>query len=321
MKNNQISGFLPSKMEFPKASAIDLSSNQLSGTIPKLPVYLTSLDLSRNNFTGPLPLDFGAPGLTTLLLYKNSISGTIPSSLCKLRLLTLLDLSDNKLTGSLPDCLEDKSTINMTSLSIQSLNLKNNSLSGEFPLFLRNCQQLIYLDLSQNLFSGILPVWIEEDLPFLSFLRLRYNMFYGCIPVELAILVKLQYLDLAYNNFTGSIPKSLVRCTGMRVIPDKAGEFENIIHSAYSVDAYQMTEYKEASTIVTKGQEKLYTGEIIYMVNLDLSCNNFFGEIPTEIGTLVALKNLNLSWNGFRASSFPRDSIRTEMTNTIEKSI
>ncbi|CAL5065082.1 unnamed protein product [Urochloa decumbens] len=299
MRNNQISGFLPSKLEFPKANAIDLSSNQLSGTIPELPVYLTRLDLSRNNVSGPLPLDFGAPGLLTLLLYKNSISGSIPSSLCKLRQLQLVDLSDNKLTGSIPDCVEDKSTINMANWSIQSLNLKNNSLSGEFPLFLRNCQQLVYLDLSQNLFSGILPAWIGEDLPSLAFLRLRYNMFYGCIPVELTNMVKLQYLDLAYNNLTGSLPKSLVHCKGMILIQDKDGEFENIIHSAYPVDADQMIEYTETSTIVMKGQERLYTGEIIYMVNLDLSCNNLFGEIPQEISTLVELKNLNLSWNSF----------------------
>jgi len=211
----------------------------------------------------------------------------------------LLDLSDNKLTGSVPDCVEDKSTIYMASWSIQSLNLKNNSFSGEFPLFLRNCQQLVFLDLSQNLFSGILPAWIGEDLPSLAFLRLRYNMFYGCIPVELTNLVKLQYLDLAYNNLTGGIPKSLVRCIGMILTQDKAGEFENIIHSAYTVDSDDMIEYTETSTVVMKGQERLYTGEIIYVVNLDLSCNDLSGEIPPEIGTLVALKNLNLSWNGF----------------------
>jgi hypothetical protein len=72
---------------------IDLSSNQFSGTIPKLPINLTDLDLSRNNFLGPLPLYFGAPSLVTLVLFDNSISGNIPSSLCKLRSLLMLDIS------------------------------------------------------------------------------------------------------------------------------------------------------------------------------------------------------------------------------------
>jgi hypothetical protein len=48
-----------------------------------------------------------------------------------------------------------------------------------------------------------------------------------------------------------------------------------------------------------KGQERLYTGEIVYMVNVDLSCNHLTGEIPAEISALVVLKNLNLSWNNF----------------------
>lgn len=57
--------------------------------------------------------------------------------------------------------------------------------------------------------------------------------------------------------------------------------------------------YSQNFWLITKGQERLYTGQILYMVNLDLSCNNITGEIPEEIGTLVALKSLNLSWNAF----------------------
>ncbi|KAG2589862.1 receptor-like protein EIX1 [Panicum virgatum] len=299
MRTNQISGFLSPKIELMRASAMDLSSNQFSGPIPKLPINLTDLDLSRNNLYGPLPLDFGAPRLGTLFLYDNLISGTIPSSLCKLRLLRFLDLSGNKLTGTLPDCQDYESTTNMTGLNIRNLSLRNNNLSGEFPLFLQYCQQLIFLDLSDNQFFGTLDSWIGNKLPSLAFMRLRHNKFCGHIPLGLTNLINLQYLDLAYNNLSGIIPKSIVNWKGMALRDEQDDRYDDPMSSGFSFGLNEMMDYNDNVTVVTKGQEQLYTGEIVYMVNLDLSCNDLTGEIPAEISTLVALNNLNLSWNAF----------------------
>uniref|UniRef100_A0A0E0C4B6 non-specific serine/threonine protein kinase n=1 Tax=Oryza meridionalis TaxID=40149 RepID=A0A0E0C4B6_9ORYZ len=299
IRNNQISGLLPSTMEFMAAKAMDFSSNQLSGPIPKLPINLTGLDLSRNRLSGPLPAYFGAPGLGTLLLFDNYISGTIPS-LCEFQFLWLVDISGNKLTGSIPDCSFNTSTKN-TSLNIVNLSSGNNKLSGKFPSFLQNCHKLVFLDLANNQLSGPLPVWIGEKLPSLAFLRLRSNMFYGHIPVELTKLVNLQYLDLAYNNISGSLPESFVNFKGMVVTRNYNNDdkIPDPFASATLFDDNEMIDFTDNFKVVTKGQEQLYTGEIIYMVNLDLSCNNIIGKIPEEIGTLVALKNLNLSWNAF----------------------
>jgi hypothetical protein len=55
--------------------------------------------------------------------------------------------------------------------------------------------------------------------------------------------------------------------------------------------------YTDSLLVDTKGQQLEYTSGIAYMVNIDLSCNGLTGQIPSEIGMLVALKNLNLSWN------------------------
>jgi Leucine-rich repeat (LRR) protein len=294
MGHNQLSGYLPSTMEFMTSFKMDLSSNNFSGPIPKLPVNLTDLDLSGNKFSS-LPFDFGAPRLATLHLPDNSISGTIPSSLCKLESLMILDLSRNKLTGSIPDCLVNQSTTKTTSLSITHLSLTNNKLSGDFPSFLQRCKQLIVLDLAYNQFSGTLPSWIGEKLSSLVFLRLRSNMFYGHIPVELTMLTNLQFLDLSYNNISGHIPKSIVNYTGMIRMRDPGSALTFVLAYMH----YDPAHYGENFTVVTKGQERLYTGEIVYMVNLDLSCNSITGDIPEEIGTLVALKSLNLSWNDF----------------------
>jgi Leucine-rich repeat (LRR) protein len=172
MQNNQIRGVLPHAMEFMSIQEMNLRSNQFSGPIPKLPTNLISLDLGRNNISGPLPVDFGALGLESLILFDNSISGTIPSSLCQLQSLKLLDLSGNELSGSCPDCLVDASMTNMTYLGLVNLILRDNHLSGEFPSFLQYCPLLRFLDLAHNQFSGSLPLWIGEKLPYLAFLRL-----------------------------------------------------------------------------------------------------------------------------------------------------
>jgi Leucine-rich repeat (LRR) protein len=296
IRNNHITGVLPSTMEFMSAEKMDFSSNQLGGPIPKLPINLTSLDLSRNNVVGPLPPEFGAARLTTLVLYNNMISGAIPSSFCKLQTLRLLDLSRNNLNGPITDCLVNESSTNIAYLGIINLSLRDNNLSGEFPSLLQKCPQLIFLDLGHNRFSGALPAWIGEKLLSLSFLRLRSNMFDGHIPAELTKLVNIQYLDLAYNNISGSVPRSIGNCIGMtqtRDISDDAFTTVSLFGDNKLVD------YTENFMVLTKGQERLYTGEIIYMVNLDLSCNSLTGEIPREISALVALKNLNLSWNNF----------------------
>jgi hypothetical protein len=42
--------------------------------------------------------------------------------------------------------------------SITTLELSNNSLSGQFPPFLQNCTNLTLLDLGEYIFSGSLPV-------------------------------------------------------------------------------------------------------------------------------------------------------------------
>ncbi|KAJ9678926.1 hypothetical protein PVL29_020971 [Vitis rotundifolia] len=86
--------------------SIDLSSNKLSGEIPKEVidlVELVSLNLSRNNLTGRIPTRIGQlKSFEVLDLSQNQLFGEIPASLVEISGLSVLDLSDNNLFGKIP---------------------------------------------------------------------------------------------------------------------------------------------------------------------------------------------------------------------------
>ncbi|KAK7383406.1 hypothetical protein VNO78_29085 [Psophocarpus tetragonolobus] len=85
---------------------IDMSSNNLSGTIPPQMFSLTglnTLNLSHNKLTGQIPNEIGnMKNLESLDFSTNQLSGEIPQSLSSLSFLEYLNLSYNNLKGKIP---------------------------------------------------------------------------------------------------------------------------------------------------------------------------------------------------------------------------
>ncbi|KAM3300809.1 hypothetical protein ACQJBY_041703 [Aegilops geniculata] len=309
---NHLSGNLPLNLEFMSVIKLLMQSNLLTGLIPKLSRTTEILDISRNSLNGFVP-NFQAPQLRAAVLFSNSITGTIPKTICRMQKLRVLDLSNNLLSKELPDCgikelkQGNPSSSNSSkvrslryfSLRITSFLLSNNSFSSGFPLFLRQCPRLVFLDLTQNKFTGELPGWISEAMPGLVMLRLRSNKFSGHIPVEIMGLQDVCILDLSNNNFSGAIPKYLEKLKALTHTSTSNNiSFDNPFDEGYHSSMSMSSSLSNDSfLVVIKGHLLEYRENTRYLMSIDLSCNSLMGEIPEDLTSLVGLINLNLSSN------------------------
>ena len=131
---------------------MNLSFNHFSGF--ELPLNILPwknmryLDLCSNMLQGLLP----TPPLSTNYFFasNNNLTGRIPSMICMLNALQVLDLS-NQLISQIPHCLGNFSN----SLSI--LNMRNNSFQGKLPENFTKGSNLRMPDLSLNIINGKFP--------------------------------------------------------------------------------------------------------------------------------------------------------------------
>lgn len=106
--------------------------------------FLTTLDLSNNDFTGQIPSSLeNLSNITTLDLSRNYFNGTIPSSIGNLSRLTSLDFSHNSFVGEVLPSLAYLSHLTF-------LNLSNNNFSGRIPSLFGNLSNLTTFRLSRN---------------------------------------------------------------------------------------------------------------------------------------------------------------------------
>ncbi|CAB4312324.1 unnamed protein product [Prunus armeniaca] len=106
LRNCSLQGPIPDLSGIPNLGYIDLSSNQLNGSLPsgKLSDEITTINLSNNNLTGRIPANFsGLPHLQKLSISNNSLDGSVPATLWQNRTLNaterlILELQNNNLT-------------------------------------------------------------------------------------------------------------------------------------------------------------------------------------------------------------------------------
>ena len=189
-----------------RVSSLELSRNRLTGPIPTALanlVQLENLDLAANNLGGLIPPEVGSlTQLSSLILSTNDLSGPIPVELGDLANLRRLKLGGNELSGPIPTELGDLANLRDLSLA------RNGYLSGPIPAELGNLVNLTYLELERNNLTGPIPGRLGSLIQ-LSRLDLHANDLSGPIPAELGNLVNLRYLFLRGNDLRGPIPARL----------------------------------------------------------------------------------------------------------------
>jgi len=173
LRCNQFSGKIPTELcQLHSLMVMDFASNGLSGAIPNclhnITTMLSSDALTRQvGFFLNLPISNIQMICTITMLIKGN-------ELEYFNWMNVIDLSNNKLSGSVP--------LEMYMLTgIQSLNLSHNMFSGTIPKEVGNMELLESVDLSRNLFSGEIPQTMSS-LHFLEVLNLSFNNFMGKIP-------------------------------------------------------------------------------------------------------------------------------------------
>ncbi|XP_050368505.1 receptor-like protein EIX2 [Argentina anserina] len=327
LSNNQLRGKLPNLKHF--EAYVNLKNNYLEGSVPLWP-NVTYLKLGGNRFSGTIPSNIGQEmlKLISLDLSRNSLSGSIPRSLTKLKSLTSIDLSRNYLSGSIPK--------NWNGSGVETIDFSNNNLSGQFPpnlcsqqpsLFwlrlsnnnlsgdlgssLQNCQNLYTLDLGGNKFSGVIPQWIGQDLQSLHLLLLGENKFTGSIPHQLCALSRLHALDLSHNKLSGSIPRCLGNLTQLTNSGGMPQPFPSL-EDTPDMEPWHID-------LDPKGVEYEYTTILPLVNTIDLSGNNLSGEIPEEMRSLSTLGSLNLSRN-ILTGKIPKDMGSLKQLQTLDLS-
>ncbi|XVF79486.1 hypothetical protein PTKIN_Ptkin14bG0226600 [Pterospermum kingtungense] len=280
-------GFPKSNWSSPLENLL-VARTSFSGGLPESIGNLKSLQglgIVSCNLSRSIPRSLGnLSQLRYLFLQSNHFSGKIPSSLTNLTQLTVLYITYNQLEGSIPDCPN-------AFPNLSTLYLSYNLLSGTTPSWLYNHPILTDLDLSNNQFTGHIH---EFQHSFLQYIHFGNNKFQGSIPSSIPKLVNLRSLDLSSNSLKGTI--SL----------DMFSKLQNLSYLDLSFNSLSVSSSNELTEICNMKLLEI----------LDLSHNNFYGNIPQCIGNFSQnLSSLNLKMNKFHGIIPPAFAKRCGLKN------
>lgn len=180
---------------------------------------VTAINLSANNLVGSLPSElYSLTALQYLYISFNGLEGSLDGTIRNLNQLQVLWASNNMISGTLPDGIGGLD-------SLKTLYLNNNQFSGTIPDSIGFPDKLENINLSYNAFGGSLPTSLGALLN-LKYLTLNNNKLKDSVPDGLTAMVKLRSLKLDNNYFT-----YLPDLTGIPGLDNTSGNSVFTIHA------------------------------------------------------------------------------------------
>ncbi|CAN1813401.1 Receptor-like protein 7 [Linum perenne] len=298
LSHNNLVGFEVHRFSSRYFTVFDMHDNQFEGNLPFIPSP-SYVDISHNHYSGSFPTEFFNNQYFRaffLSLSNNRFTGIIPTSICNLANLEVVDFSNNYFNGDVGNnkisdvfpCIQGIKS------SLRVLIFRNNLFHGSLWCSygdLTTWQQLQIVDLAFNNFSGplndkFLLTWEammqdrKETNDIIHFQPRRRKEYYrNSITVSMKglelklvkILTIFKSIDLSSNNFDGPIQEVIGKFKAIQVL--------NLSHNAFS------------------GEIPSEFGNLSNVESLDLSHNKLTGKIPNELTGLTFLSCMNLSDN------------------------
>ncbi|XP_047149356.1 receptor-like protein 15, partial [Vigna umbellata] len=302
--SNLENDFFQSIGDLTSLKVLSLFECYINGTLPAVDWFklnkLEELDLSLNHFEGLLPSSFvNMTSLRTLELSDNYFIGNFASNLASLTSLEYFGFEENQFEvpisftpfanhSNLKFIYGDGNKVIMDSLSplqnwipkfqlqVLSLSSTTDTNSIPFPKFLLYQYNITSLDFTSCKLDGEFPNWLLKNNTQLEVIRVRNCSFSGNFELPSRPLLKIRRIDVSDNFITGQILGSNI-----------SSIFPNLIFLNMSINDIQGSIPREFS-------------QMHFLYTLDLSDNNFSGEIPNNISgdTLQILRLSNNKLHG-----------------------
>nr|CAD1821560.1 unnamed protein product [Ananas comosus var. bracteatus] len=210
LRSNRLEGPIPSlpnmllALDLSEILYQDPSSHQSRTCRSEIPselgrlAYLQFLDLAHNNLTGSIPRSFDN---FSAMIYHTIHNYDGKGFSVDERTFTAFDYNNNLLVVIQGEEYQYSTTIYL----LKIMDLSENNLSGQIPEEIVALVLLRSLNLSGNHLNGSIPEMIG-DMHSLESLDLSLNELQGAIPQTLSALTFLNYLNFSYNNLSGRIP-------------------------------------------------------------------------------------------------------------------